>query len=142
MTINKYLISDSSQYHTLFNNIDSFSRENIIIYLTGDLGSGKTFFVKKYLEYKYSFNDTSSPTFGIVNSYSIDDFYVYHYDLYRIEKSSELDDIGFYENLEIKACHLIEWPEIIPVNHVTPDIIINFNVVNDHRIISIKLTNE
>ena len=111
----------------------------MVIFLKGELGSGKTTFVQNYLKYKYAFTNTSSPTFGIVNTYLINKIMIYHYDLYRITKPAELNDIGFYDNLESNALHFIEWPEIIPKQISRPNIIINFQSLLKEKIISINI---
>ena len=142
MTIKNFLITDFSDYVSLFKNINLFKKNKIIIFLKGELGSGKTTFVQKYLLHKYDFKNTSSPTFGIINTYMLDDINIYHYDLYRITKSNELYDIGFYENLETNTVHFIEWPEIIPKKMCSPNIIINFQSLITERVISIDIINE
>ena len=142
MTIRNFLTTDLSDYKSLFKKINLFRKERIIIFLKGELGSGKTTFVQKYLLYKYDFKNTSSPTFGIINTYMLDDTNIYHYDLYRITKSDELYDIGFYDNLETNTVHFIEWPEIIPKKMCSPNIIINFQSLITERIISIDAINE
>jgi len=142
MTIKNFLITDFSDYISLFKNINLFKKNKIIIFLKGELGSGKTTFVQKYLLHKYNFKNTSSPTFGIINTYMLNDTNIYHYDLYRITKSNELYDIGFYDNLETNTVHFIEWPEIIPKKMCSPNIIINFQSLITERIISIDDINE
>ena len=142
MTINNFLIKDYSDYSSLFKRIILSTKNRIIIFLKGELGSGKTTFVQKYLLYQYEFKNTSSPTFGIINTYMINDMKLYHYDLYRITKSNELYDIGFYDNLETNTAHFIEWPEMIPKKMCTPNIIINFQSLITERIISIDAINE
>ena len=139
MTIKNFLITDFSDYVSLFKNINLFKNNRIIIFLTGELGSGKTTFVQKYLLHKYNFKNASSPTFGIINTYMLNNTKIYHYDLYRITKSNELYDIGFYDNLEATALHFIEWPEIIPKQISRPNIIINFQTLSKERIISINI---
>ena len=134
-----YLIKDLGDYESLFKNINLYKNNRMVIFLKGELGSGKTTFVQKYLKYEYGFTNTSSPTFGIVNTYPIDDMMIYHYDLYRITKTAELNDIGFYDNLEVNAIHFIEWPEIIPKQISRPNIIINFQSLSKERIISINI---
>ena len=114
MANKNYLVKNLDDYESLFKNINLCSNNKAVIFLKGELGSGKTTFVQKYLKYKYAFTNTSSPTFGIVNTYLINDIMIYHYDLYRITKPAELNDIGLYDNLESNALHFIEWPEIIP----------------------------
>ena len=134
-----YLIKNLDDYEPLFRNINLYDNNRTVIFLKGELGSGKTTFVQKYLKYKYSFTNASSPTFGIVNTYPVNDIIIYHYDLYRITKQSELNDIGFYENLEANTLHFIEWPEIIPKQISRPNIIINFQSLLKEKIISINI---
>ena len=90
--------------------------------------------------YKYKFNDVNSPTFGIINSYNISKNLIFHYDLYRINNVSELDEIGFYDNLETEAVHFIEWPEIIPQKLINANFIISFEIIDQYRLISIDDT--
>ena len=72
MTIKNYLITQPVIIIILFEylNIDFDNKK--IIFLKGNLGSGKTFLVKELLKYLYNFNNTSSPTFGIINSYLVE----------------------------------------------------------------------
>ena len=139
MANKNYLIKDFNDYVSLFENINLCINNRTVIFLKGELGSGKTTFVQKYLKYRYSFTNASSPTFGIVNTYPVNDIIIYHYDLYRITKQSELNDIGFYENLEANTLHFIEWPEIIPKQISRPNIIINFQSLLKEKIISINI---
>lgn len=83
-----------------------------IIVLTGDLGSGKTKFTEGILSYFGLENEISSPTFTIVNEYQKDDITIYHFDVYRLEDSSEFYEMGGEEYFENGIC-LIEWGELI-----------------------------
>ena len=83
-----------------------------VIVLSGDLGSGKTKFTEGILSFFGLENEISSPTFTIVNEYSKDDIKIYHFDVYRLEDSSEFYDIGGDEYYENGIC-IIEWGEII-----------------------------
>lgn len=83
-----------------------------VIVLTGDLGSGKTKFVEGILSYFNLENEISSPTFTIVNEYQKNDTNIYHFDVYRLEDSSEFYEIGGEEYFENGIC-LIEWGELI-----------------------------
>ena len=139
MTIKNYLITQACDYHILFKNLNINFDSRKIIFLKGNLGSGKTFLVNELLRYLYNFKNTSSPTFGIINSYKIKDKHIYHYDLYRINNSSELDEIGFYNNLEINTLHFIEWPEIIPSKIVKSNVDIYLEVINEQRLISVDI---
>ena len=53
---------------------------------------------------------------------------------------SELDEIGFYDNLETEAVHFIEWPEIIPQKLINANFIISFEIIDQYRLISIDDT--
>ena len=72
------------------------SGKKTIILLKGQLGSGKTTFVKELLSYKYKFYDVNSPTFGIINTYNIKENLIFHYDLYRINSYCEPSYFKFY----------------------------------------------
>lgn len=91
-----------------------------VIALNGDLGTGKTFFVKQICK-TLKINNTSSPSFAIVNEYN-GEYKVFHFDFYRLKKVEELFDIGFDEYLlDPDAITFIEWaglfPEVLPARH-------------------------
>ena len=71
MANKNYLIKNLGDYVSLFKNINLCFNNRTIIFLKGELGSGKTTFVQNYLKYKYAFTNTTSPTFGIVNTLSL-----------------------------------------------------------------------
>lgn len=83
-----------------------------VIALQGDLGAGKTTFVKSFMKDIGSINLVNSPTFSIVNEYESNRGVVYHMDLYRLESIEELLDIGFEEYIDSGELCIIEWPEI------------------------------
>ena len=133
-----YLVPFVENYRSIFRELNLNFDKKTIILLRGQLGSGKTTFVNELLLYTYKFKDANSPTFGIINTYNIKDKLVYHYDLYRIKNVSELDEIGFYDNLETEAVHFIEWPEIIPQKLINANFTISFEIIDQYRLISIK----
>jgi tRNA threonylcarbamoyladenosine biosynthesis protein TsaE len=83
----------------------------IVIALYGDLGSGKTEFIKGFVGGYGSFDDVSSPTFSILNTYYSGTGPIYHFDLYRVESDAELAELGFDEYLFGDGICLIEWAE-------------------------------
>ena len=112
-----------------------------IVCLTGDLGAGKTAFVSgvaKALGYK---GYTSSPTFTLINEYMAD-IPIYHFDVYRIDFSDEMYDIGIDDYLFGEGICLIEWPEkiedILPDNTINVKITKNVDISDDYREILIE----
>lgn len=83
-----------------------------VLVLSGDLGSGKTKFTEGFLSFFNLEDEISSPTFTIVNEYKKDDINIYHFDVYRLEDSSEFYAIGGEEYFENGIC-IIEWGELI-----------------------------
>ena len=86
------------------------------ILLTGNLGVGKTTFIKYIInslqrKNRQGISEVPSPTFNITNEYQIKKILIKHIDLYRIKNEKELNNLGVQENLK-KQITLIEWPEI------------------------------
>lgn len=82
----------------------------------GQMGAGKTTFIKQLCEQMGSADVVNSPTFAIVNVYDVDRPYrgeVYHFDCYRLKDIREAMDFGAEEYLYSGNYCLIEWPEII-----------------------------
>lgn len=78
------------------------------VILNGELGSGKTFFVKSALS-TMGIIEVNSPSFAIVNEY-FKDFHIYHFDFYRLKNSMELFDIGWQDYLnDDESIIFIEW---------------------------------
>lgn len=90
----------------------SFLKKGDTVVLTGELGSGKTKLTEGILTYYGLENEISSPTFTIVNEYIKDDINIFHFDVYRLEDSSEFYAIGGEEYFDNGIC-IIEWGEII-----------------------------
>lgn len=112
-----------------------------VLVLSGDLSSGKTKFTEGFLSYFGLENEISSPTFTIVNEYHKDDINIYHFDVYRLEDSSEFYAIGGDEYFEKGIC-IIEWGELIEDALPKKYIKIDFSRSQeneDERILNIKL---
>ena len=85
-----------------------------IILLKGEMGAGKTTIIKTIVKALGSDAYVTSPTFAIMNVYKAEEMAIYHFDLYRLTKSMDLDTLGLDDYLyDEKAISLIEWPEAI-----------------------------
>jgi tRNA threonylcarbamoyladenosine biosynthesis protein TsaE len=83
-------------------------RQGQVIVLNGNLGSGKTYFIKNVL-HCFSINNVNSPSFAIVNEYN-GTIRAYHFDFFRLKNIAELHDIGWQDYLnDNKAVTFIEW---------------------------------
>lgn len=94
------------------------------LYLSGDLGAGKTTFSKYFLKSLGVEEMVKSPTYTIIESYSIDNMNIDHIDLYRIQEE-DLYDLGFLED-EHKIW-LIEWPEKGGDSLPEPDLLLSLD---------------
>jgi tRNA threonylcarbamoyladenosine biosynthesis protein TsaE len=81
------------------------------IHLRGDLGAGKTSFVRSLLRACGVTGRIKSPSYGLLESYNVSNLYFYHLDFYRFSESTDWEDAGFREILQNEAVVLIEWPE-------------------------------
>jgi len=85
----------------------------MIVYLSGELGAGKTTLVRGMLRGLGWTDSVKSPSFALVEHYQISSLYFYHFDLYRFNDPIEWDVAGFAEYFRPDAICVIEWPERI-----------------------------
>lgn len=91
--------------------ISEFSADRVFCFY-GEMGAGKTTFIKKICELLGATDVTSSPTFSIVNEYvRINGEAIYHFDFYRIEKLDDAYQIGVEDYLYSGNYCFLEWPE-------------------------------
>ena len=88
--------------------------ENSVIGLSGDLGAGKTEFVKGIAEGLGATDPVTSPTFTLVHEYRSGRLPLFHMDFYRLETEKELDEIGFDDYLREPGICAIEWADRFP----------------------------
>jgi len=107
--------------------------ENYVIFLEGNLGAGKTTFVKGFMKGMGFKEIVNSPTFSLIELIELDTHYVFHVDLYRINRKNELYELDLHEetDLDKPSVHLIEWPEKGKGVIIPPDLKIAFQTLDN-----------
>jgi tRNA threonylcarbamoyladenosine biosynthesis protein TsaE len=114
-----------------------------IIFLYGEMGVGKTTFVK-YLINQFQKNknlkltEITSPTFNLLNEYQINDLVIKHYDLFRLKQKSEIINLELFENNK-NTITLIEWPQLINKEQSIKSIDLTFLYEDDLNNRSVKI---
>ena len=115
------------------------------VFLYGEMGVGKTTFVKYFInEYQKINNLTqteiTSPTFSLLNEYQVKDIRIKHYDLFRINRKEDINNLDIFEK-DNKLITLIEWPQLITDKQDIKLITLTFNYLNqlNDRTVDIKV---
>ena len=116
-----------------------------IFFLFGEMGVGKTTFVKYFInEYQKINNlkqtEITSPTFSLLNEYQVKDIRIKHYDLFRINRKEDINNLDIFEK-DNKLITLIEWPQLIADKQDIKFITLTFNYLNqlNDRTVDIKV---
>jgi tRNA threonylcarbamoyladenosine biosynthesis protein TsaE len=104
-------VPDSTAMERLGNVLAEVSVAGDLISLSGPLGAGKTTLARGFIRERGHVGKVKSPTFTLVEPYTLISGTVYHLDLYRLEQSTEVEDLGLRDYLDGVAICLIEWPE-------------------------------
>ena len=114
------------------------------VFLYGEMGVGKTTFIKYFInEYQKINNliqtEITSPTFSLLNEYQVKDIRIKHYDLFRINRKEDINNLDIFEK-DNKLITLIEWPQLIDDKDIK-FITLTFNYLNqlNDRTVDIKV---
>ena len=83
----------------------------MIVFLSGELGAGKTTLVRGILRALGYRGRVKSPTFSLVELYTVSSLYFYHFDFYRFKDPQEIEEAGLREHFGGNGVCLVEWPE-------------------------------
>lgn len=89
------------------------TKDYLMLYITGDLGAGKSVFSRALIRSTGYTGNIPSPTYSLLESYQAEEINIHHLDLYRFGDFSELEMLGFYDFLIPNNLFLIEWPQIL-----------------------------
>ena len=145
IAIKNSIIDISSEETTkeLANNFSNYLKGGEIIFLYGEMGVGKTTFVKYLINQllikkNLQTTEVTSPTFNLLNEYEVDNLIIKHYDLFRLKNESEIKNLDLFEQNK-NTITLIEWPELIEKENVKKTIDLVFNYENELNNRSVKI---
>ena len=135
-------LSSEKKTEELANKILKKIRIGHIIFLYGEMGVGKTTFIKYLInglqnENKLELSEVTSPTFNLLNEYQINEVKINHYDLFRLKSPIELENLDLFSDIK-NAITVIEWPQIIekkPKNLIE----LTFEYKDDHKKRSVQI---
>ena len=128
----EYKITSYNERDTalLAENIESEKFSNMVICLVGDLGSGKTVFVKAFARALGVSEHITSPTFNIIKEYDDGEIPLYHMDVYRLEDAKE--EIGIEDYYEKNGITIIEWADMIKDKLPEERLEIKFRIIDEN----------
>ena len=128
-------ISSEETTKELAKNLSHYLKGGEIIFLFGEMGVGKTTFVKYLInqfqkDKKLKITEVTSPTFNLLNEYEINDLAIKHYDLFRLKDESEITTLDLFENSQ-NSITLVEWPQLINKKKLIKTIDLIFSYENE-----------
>ena len=136
-------ISSEETTRELAKDLSNYLKGSEIIFLYGEMGVGKTTFVKYLINQfqikkKLQITEVTSPTFNLLNEYEVDDLVIKHYDLFRLKDKSEVKNLDLLDNNK-NTITLIEWPQLINKENYKKKIDLIFNYENELNNRSVKI---
>ena len=113
-----------------------------LVFLSGELGAGKTTLTRGVLRASGHTSAVKSPTYTLVEEYDTPKGKFFHFDLYRVKDPEELEWIGIRDYLEQQSLCFIEWPELGKGHLPVPDIVITMKTEGEGRIVKIDVLSE
>ena len=136
-------ITSEKSTRELAEKITSYLKGGEYIFLYGEMGVGKTTFVKYFInkfqtDEQLKLTEVTSPTFNLLNEYETNNFIIKHYDLFRIKNILETKDLDIFEYNK-KIITLVEWPQLLKNNNRVKSIDLLFTYENEIKNRSVEI---
>ena len=136
-------ITSEKSTRELAEKLTSYFKGGEYIFLYGEMGVGKTTFVKYFInkfqtDEQLKLTEVTSPTFNLLNEYETNNFIIKHYDLFRIKNILETKDLDIFENNK-KIITLVEWPQLLKNNNKAKSIDLLFTYENEIKNRSVEI---
>lgn len=132
----EYLVNSLLEFKEVAKEISKNLKVGDIVILNGDLGAGKTTFVKEVGKTLGVKKEITSPTFTFMKEY-VGKYNIYHFDLYRVSSEEEIYELGLHDYLYKDGICFIEWNKFENINKKTITINIKKTENDDQRIIEV-----
>jgi tRNA threonylcarbamoyladenosine biosynthesis protein TsaE len=136
----KKSVPDEESVGTLAAVFARLIRPPMVIYLEGDLGSGKTTFARSFIQALGFKAYVKSPSYGLLESYDVSGMTVLHLDLYRIEDPQELEYLALRDLHDANSILMVEWPRKGSSCLPPPDLMLEFSDTAEQHFISSSAT--
>ena len=134
----EYYLTDEAETTSLGAKIAKHLNSGMTIFLSGQLGAGKTCLTRGILRELGYQGSVKSPTYSLVETYTINNKKISHFDFYRLSAAEELFEAGFEEHFSEENICIVEWPEKIATVIDTADVLIQFEIVGASRKITLE----
>jgi tRNA threonylcarbamoyladenosine biosynthesis protein TsaE len=138
MTIQYFTLANEEASKELANRFAKILTSGTIVTFSGEIGSGKTTFIRAILRAFGVQGAIKSPSFSLVETYVCESLCIHHFDFYRIHGEEELEFIGFRDYLTQDALCCIEWPELAENSLHTVDLHFSLLIQGTGRSLSIE----
>ncbi len=108
------VVNNLKEFADAARQIIGFAKEEKILLFYGEMGAGKTTLISEICRQLGVEDNTSSPTFSIINEYRSGQKFIYHFDFYRLKNQQEALDLGYEDYFFSDNWCFVEWPEKIP----------------------------
>lgn len=128
---------DSSKLFAI--KVAQYIQPPMLLTFSGEIGTGKTTFIREMIKSLGIKSTIKSPTFSLVESYPyLATYQIHHFDMYRVHDEDELEYIGFRDYLTKEAICLVEWPEKASQSLIHADINFKFTLDGSGRLLTIQ----